>query len=695
LGSGIENFVGVRVSGTIAKPQSPFDQRGMRTRHLERSLSALALLGLTTLSGALAQAQQPTTVALRRETGNLVLEGIPQRDAALGERLGRYLNGRQAKFFDWLPDGSILIATRFGDVDQVHRVTGPLGDREQLTFYPEPISAARAPTTANADGFVFLKDRGGDENAQIHYYRASDKSTRLLTDGKSLNGSPVWSHDGKRVAFYSNARDGVSYDIYVVDVNANTAPRLAVGGQQDTWYPLDWSPDDTKLLLWRYVSVNESYLFIADVATGMVTPIEGDAGKKKSNGNGQVSIKSAKFAPDGRGIYMVSDEEGEFAQLRYYDPITHEKRKVTPDVAWDVDAFDVSADGRYIAYVINEDGRSRLTVLDNQMKLELAPPGVPEGRIRAVQFDRTGKRLAFSGESAQSPHDVYVYDLGKNSVERWTRSEPGQVDTNTFVAPELVHYPTWDRVAGKPRTLSAFLYRPKTPGPHPVLINIHGGPEEQYRPGYEAFFQFLVNELGYAVIAPNVRGSSGYGKSFLKLDNGVLREDSVKDIGSLLVWIGVQPMLDRERIVVMGGSYGGYMTLASLVSYSDRLRGGVDVVGISNFNTFLNNTSAYRRDLRRQEYGDERDPRMRAFFSRISPFNNSTAIRRPLLVVQGLNDPRVPASESEQMVARVRANGGEAWYLAAKDEGHGFRKKSNRDFYLETVAMFLEKLAKR
>jgi dipeptidyl aminopeptidase/acylaminoacyl peptidase len=651
-----------------------------------------------------AQAQQPTPVTLRRESGNLVLEGVPARDPAMTERLARYLNGRNAKFLDWQPDGALLVATRFGDVDEVHRVVAPLGSREQLTFYPEPISVA----VANSNGFVFLKDKGGDENSQIFYYRNADRSTRLLTDGKSLNGSPVWAHDGKRLAFNSNARDGVSYDIYVTDVESNAAPRLAVGGQQDTWYPLDWSQDDTKLLLWRYVSINESYLFVADVSTGTVTPLDAEVGngsnerrkpdRRRANqkGDGKVGIKGAKFAPDGRGIFIVSDEGGEFAQLSYFDPVTREKRIVSPeDAQWDVEAFDVSADGRYIAFVMNEDGRSRLTVIDQQMKLDLAPPGVPEGRIVELRFDRAGKRLAFSAESAQSPRDVYAYDLTRNALERWTRSEAGPVDTNTFVTPELVHYPTWDRVAGKQRSLSAYLYMPKTPGPHPVLVHIHGGPEEQYQPGYEAFFQFLVNELGYAVIAPNVRGSSGYGKTFLKLDNGVLREDSVKDIGSLLIWVGVQPMLDRERVVVMGGSYGGYMSLASLVAYSDRLRGGVDVVGISNFNTFLNNTSAYRQDLRRQEYGDERDPKMRAFFSRISPFNNSTSIRRPLLVVQGLNDPRVPASESEQMVARVRANGGEAWYLAAKDEGHGFRKKPNRDFYLETVAVFLEKLAKK
>jgi dipeptidyl aminopeptidase/acylaminoacyl peptidase len=668
----------------------------MQTRQLVQGGTAALLLGLT----CWASAQQAIPVTLRRESGNLVLEGIPQRDTAMSERLGRYINGRNARFADWQPDGSLLVATRFGDVDQIHRVTGPGGAREQLTFYPEPITRAEA----NANGFVFLKDRGGDENAQIYYYRNSDRSTRLLTDGKSLNGSPVWAHDGKRLAFHSNVRDGVSYDIYVVDVNAGSAPRLLVAGQQDTWFPLDWSADDMKLLLMKYVSINESYLFVADVNTGTVTPYDGEAAEPARNdrrrlnrkGDGKVSIKAAKFAPDGRGIYLVSDEGGEFAQLVYFDPVTKEKRVVSPEGAqWDVDTFDVTADGRYIAFVINEDGRSRLTVIDNTMKLDMAPPGVPDGRIDEIVFDDAGKKLAFSAETAQSPRDVYVYDLTKNAIERWTRSEAGPVDTNTFVTPELVHYPTWDRVAGKQRTLSAFLYMPKTPGPHPVLVDIHGGPEGQYRPGYEAFFQFLVNELGYVVIAPNVRGSSGYGKTFLKLDNGVLREDSVKDIGSLLVWIGVQPMLDRERVVVMGGSYGGYMALASLVSYSDRLRGGVDVVGISNFNTFLKNTSPYRQDLRREEYGDERDPKMRAFFSRISPFNNSTSIRKPLLVVQGLNDPRVPASESEQMVARVRANGGEAWYLAAKDEGHGFRKKSNRDFYLETVAVFLEKLGKR
>ena len=648
--------------------------------------SAAATVGVLTLTGLPAQAQQ--TAPARQERGNLVYESIPPRDTQLAEHLGLYRQSRQATFLDWLPDGSMLVTTRFGDVEQVHRIATPLGMREQLTFYPDPVSAARAPrvaaTNGQANAFVFLKDQGGDENAQLYYY-SSSANVQQLTKGKFLHGSPVWSHDGKRVAFYGNERDGISYDVYVADIGGSTsAPRLVAGGQQDTWYPLDWSPDDRKLLLWKYVSINESYLYIADVYTGTITSVD-ESGHK-------VGIKTAKFAPDGRGIYLASDEDGEFAQLRYVDPVSHEVRRLTDKIPWDIEDFDVSNDGRYIAYVANEDGRSKLTILDTIGKLEQSPPGVPDGRVVNVTFDKTGRRLAFSAESAQSPRDVYVYDLSHNALERWTRSEVGPLDVGSFVPAELVRYPTWDRVAGGQRMISAYLYRPRGAGPHPVVIDIHGGPESQSRAGWNPFVQFLVNELGYAVIQPNVRGSSGYGKTFLKLDNGVLREDAVKDIGSLIVWLGLQPMFDRDHVAVMGGSYGGYMALATLAAYGDRLKGGIDEVGISNFVSFLENTAPYRRELRRAEYGDERDPRVRAFLNQISPVNKVALIRRPLLVVEGLNDPRVPANEAQQIVWRMRSKGAEVWYLAAKDEGHGFRKKANEDVYLETVAMFLNKL---
>jgi len=645
--------------------------------------ASLAPRALAAADAAAAAAPPPLAPPQHRERGSLVFENIPVPDAALAARVARYEQSREASFVDWLADGSMLIGTRFADTDQLHRVAIPLGMREQLTFYEDPVEWARAPLRGG--GFAFLKDQGGDENAEV-YYQPPTGAARPLTQGSFIHGSPVWAHDGRRVAFYGNDRDSLSYDVYVADVTSGAAPTLLVGGREDTWYPLDWSPDDTKLLVWKYVSITESYLYLADAATGALTPLDDPAHPRKAG------IRMAKFAPDGRGVYVVTDEDGEFGQLKLKDLVTHSSRNVTPDTLWDVEDFDVSDDGRYIAYVVNDDGRSRLTVLDTLGRLELAPAGLPEGRIGNLRFDRTGRRLAMSAESPVAPRDAYVYDIEHGRLERWTRSEAGPIDVVTFVTPQLVHYPTWDRVGRHARMLSAYVYRPRTAGPHPVVILIHGGPESQYRPGWDPLLQFMVNELGYAVVAPNVRGSSGYGKSFLALDNGPLREDAVRDVGSLLVWIGLQPQLDRDRVVAMGASYGGYMALATLITYGERLRGGIDFMGISNFVSFLRDTSGYRRDLRRTEYGDERDNSTRVFLDRISPLTNAGRIRKPLLVAAGANDPRVPVSESEQLVWRVRAAGGEVWYLLAKDEGHGFRKKANRDAYLETVATFLQRL---
>ena len=625
------------------------------------------------------QAAAPT----HREQGALLYEGIPSGDAALAARLEPYLNSRGATFLDWMADGSLLIKTRFAETEQLHRVAGAGAAREQLTFGTDPVEWARA--ARSGPGAVYWADKGGDDNYQM-YYLGANGQTRALTSGEFIHGSLVWAHDGKRVAFYGNDRDGLSYDVYVADVSAATAPQLLIGGRQDTWYPLDWSADDSKLLVWRYLSATESYLYLADVTSGALTPLET---KPMAGG-----IRRAKFGPEGRGVYVLTDEGGEVAAVHFKDPITHESRRVTPDSPWDVEDFDISADGRYLAYVLNEDGRSRLNVLDLQVKQDLAPEGLPEGHIGNVRFDHTGKRLALSAESPTAPRDAYVYDLEHGKLERWTHSEIGALDAAKLIAPELVKFPTWDRIAIHARMLSAWVYRPAHAGaPTPVIINIHGGPEGQARPDFDPFVQFLVTELGYTVVEPNVRGSTGYGKTFEALDNGPLREDAVRDIGSLLVWIGVQPGMDRDRIVVMGGSYGGYMTLASLVSYGERLKGGIDVAGISDFVSFLRNTSPYRRDLRRAEYGDERDLHMRVFLERISPLNNATRIKKPLLVVAGLNDPRVPVSESEQLVWRIRSAGGEVWYLTAKNEGHDFRRKADRDAYLQVAAQFLQKLA--
>jgi dipeptidyl aminopeptidase/acylaminoacyl peptidase len=622
------------------------------------------------------------------ERGNLVLDNVPSAETPLTTRLEDYLHSRGASFVDWASDGALIVATRFADADQLHRVATPLGAREQLTFFREPVTVARAPHGAVPPGFMFLKDVGGNENAQVYWFDANTRAVRMLTGGKGVHGGLVWSHDGRRVAFHGTGRDGVSYDLYVAETAPGAAPRLVFNGFQKNWQALAWSPDDTKLLIRNFVSANESHLYVMDIASAALTPV--------GEGSGPASVADAEFTADGGGVYLVTNRDGEFDQLRRVDLATGAAEVLTGHIPWDIESFDRSDDGRWLAWVANVDGVSRLTLVNLATRAESLPP-LPDGRMGRVAFDREAKRLALSLESPQSPRDVFVIELARSAVVRWTQSEAGPVSPLEFSPAELVRFPTFDKERGKYRQIPAFLYRPsrdaagRAPGPRPVLIDIHGGPEGQSVPVWSTFVQFLVREMGFVVIQPNVRGSSGYGRTFLDLDNGEDREDSVKDIGALLVWIGAQKDLDAKSVFVMGGSYGGYMTLASMVHFSDRLRGGIDVVGISSFVTFLESTSAYRRDLRRAEYGDERLPKMRAYLQRISPLSNAARIGKPLLVVQGLNDPRVPATESQQMVARIRARGGEVWYLAAKDEGHGFRKKTNRDFYLKTVVAFLEK----
>jgi dipeptidyl aminopeptidase/acylaminoacyl peptidase len=639
-------------------------------------------LSLPLLASLLANA--PALAVSRVERGNLTFDNIPQASAELTEKLEGYLNARQATPLGWSPQGQLLIATRFGDVDQLHLVGQAGGARRQLTFLHEPIAEAAFSPDPARSAYVYLKDAGGNENAQLYYQRMGEPAAKLLTDGKSRNGGPLWSNSGREVAFFSTARDGRSYDIDIVDPESGTFPRLALTGDAGgaAWSALDWSPDDSKLLVLKTVSVGESYLYVVDLNSGQKREVDPAAAK--------VGIAGAKFTRDGQGVYLISDRDSEFARLHYINLFTNEKTVLSGHIPWDIEELAISRDGHYLAYVSNEAGAGKLNLLDLRTHQDLTPPRLPApGIIGSLSFDADGKRLAFGFAAANQPRDAYVLDIEQNRLTPWTLSEAGPVDLGKFVAPRLAEFPTFDRADGRARQVPLYVYEPASPGPHPVLISLHGGPEAQFRPGFDPWIQYAVNELGFAVIAPNVRGSSGYGKTYMALDNGMLREDAVKDVGALLVWIGLQSAFDAKHVVVAGGSYGGYLTLATLVNYSDRLRGGVDVAGIGDFVSFLTNTAPYRQAQRRAEYGDERDPGMRIFLRRISPLTNAERITRPLLVVHGKNDPRVPLSEAEQIVNKLRAKGREVWYLLADDEGHGYRKKQNRDAYYATFAQFL------
>lgn len=609
----------------------------------------------------------------RVEVGNLVMEGIPEIPSDVKARLRQYQNVRGHGFQDWTENG-ILISTRFGEVSQIHHVAQPLGARKQITFYNEPIGGANA--APNGRQFVFSKDTGGDEFYQSYLYDLQSGQTQAFTEPGSRNGGFTWTDDGSKGAWYMATDGDPNYDIMIGNPADPASTGLLFEGEGAV-FPIDWSPSGDTLVVQRYISITKSQLFVLDAATGTATEI---------NPDDDVAYNGALMLSDGT-LLSSTDKGSDFKNLVRIHPTTGEEINYTEAINWDVAGYDISPDESTVVFTLNEGGLGTIKLLDLATGAVSDGPALPVGRVSGVTFHPDGEQIGFTFSAATSPADAWSANIETGALQRWTAAEVGGMDTSTFATPELFTYPNDDGM-----DIPAFVYRPATDGPHPVIISIHGGPEGQARPSFSSTYQYWVNEIGAAVVVPNVRGSSGYGKTYVSLDNGLNRKDSVEDIGALLDWVETQSDLDEDRVIVYGGSYGGYMVLASMIDYADRLAGGINIVGISDFKTFLTNTKGYRRDLRRAEYGDERDPEIAAFFDDISPLKNADKITKPIFIIQGLNDPRVPASEAEQILSAVRANDGTAWYLLAKDEGHGFRKKSNRDFQQEAQTIFLEKV---
>ncbi|HVU90073.1 MAG TPA: prolyl oligopeptidase family serine peptidase [Pirellulales bacterium] len=610
----------------------------------------------------------------------ITTSGVPAVPQALTDRLTQYQNTRSAAFLGWSEQagdaGGILISTRFGNSVQLHRVYTPGGRREQITFFDEPCTGRFIPQAK--DGAILLSmSKGGNENEQVYLLDRATFKTSLLTDGKSRNLLGPLEHSGARMIVNSNRRNGRDTDVYIADTRKPDSMQMLLETSGEYWVATDWSLDGTRLLMNRYVSANESYPAIFDVAKKEMKPLPIPA-------EGKVSFGTLAFAKDGRSAYVTCDAKGEFLQLARLDLTTLDYQWLTEDIAWDVADVVVDPATGAVAFTINEDGASRLFLLDDKGRRELK---LPLGIVTGLEFSPDGAALGLTLARPDAPADAYTCKLGDGALTRWTYSEVGGLDPASFVAPERIQFATFDG-----RQIPAYVFKPRTATPEhraAVLINIHGGPEGQYRPLFSGVTQYQVNEMGLAVIYPNVRGSAGYGKTYLQLDNAELREDSVRDIGALLDWVKTRPELDASRVAVTGGSYGGYMVLASLVNFPERIKAGIDIVGISNFITFLQNTSPYRQDLRRAEYGDERKPEMRSVFERINPAGRVDKIQSALLVVHGVNDPRVPFSEAQQIADRVRAAGRAVWTVYADNEGHGFAKKDNRDYLTAVEALFL------
>ena len=655
---------------------------------------------------------EPVGVIVPNE--HLRAEGIPPVPSTLAERVGRYTEFKAVGVIAWHPARqAMLVAYRRGATTQLHLLEQPMGSLDPLTDFPDPVAAATFEPR-RGDYLVYARDSGGDEAAQLYRFDFATRQSTSLTDPAEKHGLGAWNHAGTALLMDSTQldrtagedgqgkRDSVTTELHVLDPLRPDAKRRIASLPGGGWGGFVWSARDDAVYAQNDRSASDSEIWRIDAASGRRTRVLPRAGVRQAAH--PVAYGNVHLTRDGRRLVYTSDEDGEFSQMMVMDLATGRRRVLTRALPWNVDAIAMRGDdgvagtstGRELAVaVVNVAGRRELHVVDIDRGREIALPPLPaaarSGSISRVHFARSGNadEIAFTVNSARSPGDVYSLALvGSGAVRQWTRATVDGVDTTPYREAEIVHWPSFDGLS-----ISGLLSRPpaRFTGRRPVLVSIHGGPEGQSTIGFLGRNNYLVDELGIAVLQPNVRGSTGYGKTYLGLDDGRKREDSVKDIGALLDWIATQPDLDPTRVMVIGGSYGGYMSLAVATMYAERIAGTIDIVGISNFTSFLRRTETYRRDLRRVEYGDERDPAMAAFLERISPLSNADRIRKPLFVVTGRNDPRVPYQEGEQIVAKVRANGVPVWHLVADNEGHGFARKPNADFQFYAQVLFLER----
>ncbi|MDG0852879.1 S9 family peptidase [Roseateles puraquae] len=663
----------------------------MRPFHHSLAACAVALLAACSSTPPAA----PTAVVA--PNANLVVQNIPPVPQSLADAIGRYNDFRGHTFADWHPtQREMLVSHRKAGANtaQIFRVTSPLAEGEQLTDGADPVTRATyEPRTGQY--IVFERATGGNEVGQLYRLALNQPGAQpvLLSNPDERNAINSWLRKSGQLIYSSvpidrtaqgGTRSKIMTTLWLMDPLQPSARRKLAELEGGGWAAGRASPDEKTVALTRYLSANESQIWTLDIANGAVRQVAPAAGSQEA----KATYSPAGWAPDGRSMWIASDRAGEFRELMRLELASGRIDRVSAHIPWDVNGVSFTEDGRKLAAQFNIDGRDELRFFDATTAQKLpAPAKLPSGNVGTASYHHGRGDLAFSVSNAQGPSQIY--SLGSDGqVQQWTRAAaaPG-MDTSGFSEQQIIRWKSFDGLS-----ISGLMTRPpkKFTGKRPVLISIHGGPESQATVGFLGRSAYFVQELGMALIQPNVRGSSGYGKSFLAMDNGFKREDSVKDIGALLDWIATQPDLDASRVLVTGGSYGGYMTLAVSTHYADRIAGSIDVVGISHFVTFLNNTESYRRDLRRVEYGDERDPAMKAFLDKISPLTNAARIKKPLFVIQGKNDPRVPYTEAEQIVATVRQGGTPVWYLRAENEGHGFQKKDNQDYQFYATVLFMQ-----
>jgi dipeptidyl aminopeptidase/acylaminoacyl peptidase len=657
---------------------------------------ALALAALATVPALHAQA----STEFADVPASLFLQNVPPVPKALAAKMAAYTEFRGHAFSDWHPTrAEMLVSHRAAGAStaQLFRLDAAMGELKPVTQGPEP---AGGGSYEPKDGryIVFSRATGGNEVTQIYRQGFDGSDAVLLTPPDERHALAGWRKPQGEMVYGSvpidrTAQGGTRAQVMTTFWTVNPEAKDPIAERRKLaalegggWFGGSISDDGKRMALTRYISVNESQLFLMD--------LDGDnAGKpvqilpKPGSTEPKAVYFGGAFSTDGKSMLVASDRFGEFRELLRLDLQTQALARITAHIPWDISGGSTSANDKTLVVQANVDGRDEIRFLDAKTFKELPTPKLAAGSVGSSSFHPKLPLMVYSVNSAQGPSQIHVLN-DKGQSTQWTKAAvPPSIDTAAFRDHEIIRWKSFDGLQ-----ISGLMNRPPASfkGKRPVLISIHGGPEAQATVGFLSRWQYYIQELGIVLIQPNVRGSTGFGKTFVTLDNGFKREDSVKDIGALLDWIKTQPDLDPERVIVAGGSYGGYMSLAVATHYSDRIAGAVDIVGISHFVTFLNNTESYRRDLRRVEYGDERDPAMREFLERISPLTNAQKIKKPLFVIQGKNDPRVPYTEAEQIVAKVRELGTPVWYMRGENEGHGFARKENNDYMTWSMVQFMQ-----
>jgi dipeptidyl aminopeptidase/acylaminoacyl peptidase len=610
---------------------------------------------------------------------NIEAIGVPPIPASLAREVQPYNSIYGLPLAGWNPAKREIWLKGLSSVTWIARVASPGSTPETSSIYIQSGGIYDVYFQPKNKYLAYTRDENGNESFQLYLYEINARKSTLLSDGKSRNTEPVWSNAGDKIVYSSTPSGAEGVNLRWLNPFDQKTDRLLEKSSGGYLKAYDWSPDDKSVVYCDFSSNTASSLWLVDVGTGKAALLSEKSDKPEL-------YDYPQFSADGKRVYVLTDHDSDFRRIAYFDVASGKIGYLPSTGQWDVEEFQLAPNGGSVAFTTNEEGVSKLHVFDLSDGKELQIPQPPAGIISDPKWNGDSTEIAFNLKSPQSPNDVYSISTKTAKIEHWAKSVTNGVDTSKFSQPLLIHWQTFDK-----RTLSGFLFRPpeKFKGKRPVIIDIHGGPDEQYRPSFLYSDNYLLNELGVAKIYPNVRGSSGYGKTFLGLDDGMHREDAVKDIGALLDWIKTQPDLDTERVLIEGVSYGGYLALSTAYAYGDRIAATISDSGISDLASFVAHTEGWRRDLQRAEFGDERDSKSKEFMERIAPLNNAQKIKKPILIIQGQNDPRVPAADAARLVAATKDRI-PVWYILAKDEGHGFVKQANRDYRLYASILFIK-----